>query len=172
MTINQRGRCAAGGSCAGPGVKSRYGQDAPGRNAISVIGGCQKSRARRGDSGTLPFSRHQADTLAGDPRPAIADGIGYTALSSCFKTPRPSPPTPLGTGKQGVLKQVAVPRGLSQFSRRGGLGGLGNTLFAAKMRPSPSAQAARHILSAVCRWRREKPNGPNKEPVPRPVNGY
>jgi hypothetical protein len=37
---------------------------------------------------------------------------------------------------------------------------------------SPSAQVERRILSAVCRWRREKPNGLNNEPGPRPVNGY
>ena len=62
---------------------------------------------------------------------------------------------------------VTVHGGLSQFSRRGGLGVLGNTLFAANMGLSPSAQAERHIFSAVCRWRREKPKGPKNKPVPR-----
>jgi len=51
--------------------------------------------------------------------------------------------------QQGVppdAPAVTVPRGLSEFSRRGGLGVLGNTLFAANMGLSPSARAERHLV--------------------------
>ena len=67
---------------------------------------------------------------------------------------------------------VTVHRGLPPFSRWGGLGCLGNTLFAAKMRRSPSARRTGTLFAPLPLAEGKAKRAQKNEPAPRPVNGY